>query len=79
MTLKTFLELYKGGLACVSIQQMPYDYDRHRYAETYFEAEEKEEIMLSDTYKRIANKQVDHFNILDGAVYNLELSIYLKE
>lgn len=79
MTLKTFFELYKGGLACVSIQQMPYDHEKRSYTKTYFEEEEPEAVLESDIFKSIASKQVDHFNIIGGGMYVVELCIYLKK
>lgn len=80
MTLKNFLKLHQGGgaLGCVSILLLPYSYEKHRYAETYFEEADQEEIIESDTFKKIANKQVDHFNIIDDDPYKVGLSIYLK-
>lgn len=78
MTVKNFLKIHEGGVACVSIQQEPYDYDNHRYTKTYFEEESQEDILTSDTFKNIANKQVDHFNIIGGGMYKVELCIYLK-
>lgn len=79
MTLKNFLELHQGGVACVSIQQMPYDYEKRSYTKTYFEEEEQEAVLESDIFKCIANKQVDHFNIIGGGMYTVELCIYLKK
>lgn len=80
MTLKNFLKLHQDGCVqgCVSIQQEPYDYENHRYTKTYFEEEEQESIIASEIFKQIANKQVDHFNIIGGGMYNVELCIYLK-
>ncbi|MDF2844062.1 MAG: hypothetical protein K0R00_2488 [Herbinix sp.] len=78
MTLRNFLKMHEGGVACVSIQQEPYDYNNHRYTKTYFEEEQQEDILASDTFKRIANKQVDHFNVIGGGMYKVEFCIYLK-
>lgn len=79
MTVRNFLKLHEGGVACVSIQQEPYDYEKHGYAKTYFEEAAQEDILESDTFKKIANKQVDHFNIIGGGMYKVELCIYLEE
>jgi len=81
MTLKNFLKLHQDGCVqdCVSIQQEPYDYEKHGYTKTYFEKESQEDILESDTFKEIANKQVDHFNIIGGGMYKVELCIYLEE
>ena len=79
MTVKNFLKLHDGGVACVSIQQEPYDREKHEYTKTYFEEESQEEILESDIFKEIANKQVDHFNVIGGGMYRVELCIYLKE
>lgn len=79
MTLEKFLELHEGGVACVSIQHMPYDYDNPGYAKTYFEEDSQEDILNSDIYPEIAGKVVDHFNIIGGGMYTVELCIYLKE
>lgn len=80
MTLKNFLKMHKGGCVqnCVSIQQEPYDNENNCYTKTYFEEEEQDEILSSDTFKSIADKQVDHFNIIGGGMYKTELCIYLK-
>lgn len=64
MTVRNFLKLHEGGVACVSIQQEPYDHEKHGYVKTYFEEAAQEDILASDTFKKIANKQVDHFNIM---------------
>ena len=41
MTLKNFLKLHQDGTAqgCVTIQQLPYDYQKHGYSKKYFEEE----------------------------------------
>jgi len=80
MTLRNFLKLHQDGGAqgCVSIQLLPYNHAEHGYTETYFEEADQEEIVGSDTFKKIANKQVDHFNIIGGGMYKVELCIYLK-
>lgn len=80
MTLKNFLIMQNGGCVqnCVSIQQEPYDHKNHCYTKTYFEEQSQDEIISSDTFKTIANKQVDHFNIIGGGIYKIELCIYLR-
>jgi|GEM_PF-2299409 len=80
MTLQNFLKMHEGGCVqnCVSIQQEPYDYEKNRYEKTYFEEVGQEDILQSERFKEIANKQVDHFNIIGGGMYKLELCIYLK-
>lgn len=79
MTLRNFLKLHQDGCAqgCVSIHLLPYV--EHGYTETYFEEADQDEIVGSDTFKKIANKQVDHFNIIGGGMYKVELCIYLGE
>ena len=79
MALEEFLELHENGVACVSIQQMPYDCDKHRYTKTYFEEDSQEDILNSDIFREIADKEVDHFNIIGGGGYPIELCIYLKK
>lgn len=86
MTLNNILKLHRAGCAqgCVSIHQLPYiycyenNYERSGYTKTYFEEEGQEEIIESELFKKIKNKQVDHFNIIGGGMYELELCIYLK-
>lgn len=80
MNLQNFLKLHQNGTAqcCVSIQQEPYDHQKHCYAKTYFEEESQEEIIASEVFKKIAKKQVDHFNVIGGGVYKVELCIYLE-
>lgn len=78
MTLKNFLKMHEGGVACVSIHQEPYDYDNHRPTKTYFEEEYQEEVVTSKTFKSIKNIQVDHFHVIGGGMYGVELCIYLK-
>lgn len=72
--------MHDGGCVqgCLSIQQEPYDYDNHRYTKTYFEEVSQEDIIESELFKEIKNKQVDHFNIIGGGMYKIELCIYLK-
>lgn len=80
MTVKYFLLLHQGG-GCqdfVSIHQLPYDDVRHGYTKTYFEEESQEEIITSDAFKDIANKEVDHFHVIGGGAYPVELCVYLK-
>lgn len=78
MTVKDFLKMHEGGVACVSIHQEPYDHDSHKYSQTYFEEECQEDILDSEIFKSISNVQVDHFNIIGGGIYRVELCIYLK-
>ena len=54
MTVRNFLKLHEGGVACVSIQQEPYDHEKHGYVKTYFEEAAQEDILASDTFKKIA-------------------------
>lgn len=79
MTLKNFLNLHDGGCVqnCVSVQQLPYDYENHRYTKTYFEEYSQEEIIESEVFKEIKNKQVHHFCIIGGGSYKVELCIFL--
>lgn len=81
MTLKNFLKLHQRGTAqnCVSVHQEPYNHQAHRYANTYFEEASQEDILESETFKKIASKKVDHFNIIGGGMYKVELCIYLEE
>lgn len=79
MNLHNFLKLNQGGSCYISIQQEPYDDEKHRYTKTYFEEECQENILNSDTYKAIAKKKIDHFNIIGGGMYKVELCIYLQE
>ena len=80
MTLRNFLKLHQNGCVqgCVSVHRLPYDHEKHGYTETYFEEADQEEIISSDTFKKIANLQVDHFNIIGGGMYKVELCVYLK-
>lgn len=80
MTLIDFLGLHQDGVAgnCVSIHQLPYVKEKNRYTKTYFEEEMQDEIIESDVFKDIANKHVDHFNIIGGGMYKVELCIYVK-
>lgn len=71
--------MHEGGAACVSIQQEPYDYNKHGYASTYFEEDNQEDVVTSEIFRSIANMQVDHFNIIGGGMYKVELCIYLKK
>lgn len=80
VTLRNFLKLHQNGCVqgCISIYQEPYDYEKRRYTKRYFEEEEQESILAADIFRKIANKQVDHFNIIGGGMYKMELCIYLK-
>jgi hypothetical protein len=80
MTLENFLKLRNGGVGCVSIHQLPYHYDIHRYSTTYFEEEWFiDDILTTDTFKAIKNKQVDHFHVIGGDGCSVELCIVLKK
>lgn len=81
MTLNKLFELHKDGCAqsCISVHQLPYNNEKHKYEETYFEEEDQEEITQSNTYKQIKNMQVDHFNVIGGGMYPVELCIYLSQ
>lgn len=79
MTLKNFLKMHDGGVACVSVRQMPLNRSTHDYAKTYFNESRQEDMMATRTFKQIANKQVDHFNVIGGGGYKVELCIYLAE
>lgn len=81
MTLQNFLKMHQDGCVqnCVSIQQLPYDYDNHRYTQTYFEEASQDELVETELFKEIKNKQVNHFNIIGGGMYKVELCIYLKK
>lgn len=66
MTVRNFLKLHEGGVACVSIQQEPYDHEKHGYVKTYFEEAAQEDILASDRggvirlqSKRKANRRSD--------------------
>lgn len=81
MRLRNFLKMHSGGCAmgCVSIHQLPYVHERHSYQKTYFEEDSQEDVMDSDMFGEIANKKVDHFNVIGGGMYKVELCIYLSE
>lgn len=79
MTVRSFLKLHEGGVACVSIHQKPYNWEKHRYVDTYFEEDNQEDILESDTFERIADKEVDHFCVIGGGLEPVELCIYLEE
>ena len=81
MTLRNLLKLHQDGcVGCVSIMQEPYDQEKHGYTKTYFEEENQEAILKSSVFKQIANKKVDHFNVIGGgSLYELELCIYLEK
>lgn len=72
MTLRNFLKLHQDGTVqgCVSVLEKD-------NSKTYFEEERQERIIASDTFKKIANRKVDHFNIIGGGIYPVELCVYL--
>lgn len=79
MNLNNFLKLRQGGCCYLSIHQEPYNYDKHCYTKTYFEECQFDEVLESEVYKRIRKKKVDHFNVIGGGMYKVELCIYLQE
>lgn len=81
MTVKNFLKMHQNGCAqsCISIQQLPYDHEKRCYSKTYFEECDQEEILSSDTFKEISSKQVDHFHVIGGGIYPVELCVYVRE
>lgn len=80
MTLRNFMKLHQEGAAteCVSIHQLPYDYEKKCYTKTYFEEADQEEIEESELFKKNKGKQVHHFSIIGGGIYPVELCIYLE-
>lgn len=79
MTLRGFLDLHSGGTCqCISIYQEPYNYETHRYKKVYFEEENQDEIIDSYLFRKICEKMVDHFSIIGGGGYPIELSIFLE-
>jgi len=79
MTLNNFFKLNQGGGGVVSIHQLPYDYGSNRYSKTYFEENYKEDILQSNEYSKIKSAQVDHFSIIGGGCYPVELCIFLRQ
>ena len=58
MTVRNFLKLHEGGVACVSIQQEPYDHEKHGYVKTYFEeAAQEAERRATEEQQRIASRR----------------------
>ena len=55
-----------------------WDNEKNRYEKTYFEEVSQEDITESEIFKQIQNKQVDHFNVIGGDMYKVELCIYLN-
>ena len=81
MKLKKFLKMHKDGCCygCVTIEQLPYNHERHRFAKAYFEEADQEDILASPEFQRIADKQIDSFSVIGGGMYPVELCIFLKE
>lgn len=79
MILRNFLKMHEDCGICVSIHQMPYDYTNHGYKKTYFEEEGQSDILETSLFKEIERKKVDHFSIVGGGDYKVELCIYLAE
>lgn len=75
MTLHNFLKLHVGGTACVSIHQNQFSANH----KTFFEEEEQERIVETETYRKIRNYQVERFCVIGGGGYPVELSIFLEE
>lgn len=70
MTLKNFLKLHDGGVACVSIEEKE---------KKYFEEESQEDILESETFKEIASRPVKRFCVIGGGCYKVELVIELEK
>ncbi len=81
MTLDTFLQHHAGGYAqqCISIDQMPFNFQTEKCEKTYFEKEAQEEILKTKTYEKIKNKRISHFGIYYINPPKAELYICLKE
>lgn len=79
MNLKNFLKLHEDCGICVSIYQMPYNYINHGYKKTYFEEERQNNILETTIFREIELKKIDHFSIIGGGDYKVELCIYLAE
>lgn len=79
MTLANFLKLHQDTGVCVSIHQLPYDHVNNTYTKIHFEECSQDEIMESELYKSIKNRTVDHFCVIGGGMYDVELVIELKE
>lgn len=71
MTLNSFLKLHQGGVGCVSILEVPHN--------TICEEWSFDELRTDSLYKTIKSRQIDHFTIIGGNGYKVELCIYLKE
>lgn len=71
MTLKNFLGLHEGGVCChISIE------DRRK---KYCEEEEKENIVQSEWFHQLAEREVIRFCVIGGGMYNVELCIELAD
>lgn len=80
MRLDEFLQMHKNGcVECVSIHLLPYDTKKHCYTKTYFEEGRQEDLMETARYRAIKNREVDHFNVIGGGMYPMELCVFLKE
>ena len=77
--LKDFLKMYECGTACISIHQAPFDYEKYRYAKTYFEECTREEIEESEVFNEIKKMKVTGFSVIGGGSYKTELCIYLEK
>lgn len=78
MTLKDFLKLHKNG--CTKVFVSVYCFECSAiYAKVYFEREEQEKIIHSDMFKKISDRQVDHFCIVECGLKGMELCVYLRE
>lgn len=78
MTVKKFLDMYRDAVdyPCITIRQLPCT--NNQFTNTYFEEELKEDVISSETFKKIKNLKIDHFNVIGGGMYINELCIYLK-
>jgi hypothetical protein len=71
MNVNNFLKLHDGGVACISINE------ENGYK--YFEEWNQEEMQQTETYKKIKNRQVKRFCVINDGERIIELIIELKE
>ena len=74
MTLKNFMKMHDGGVACVSIYEYN-DGKKHQYCEEVYQ----EVIVDAEWFKKIAQRKVKRFCVIGGGMYKVELCIELKE
>lgn len=79
MDLASFLRLHDGGVACVSITSVAKKGVMLGKRTRICEEESQEEILESEWFEKVADKEVIRFCVIGGGSYKVELCIEVAD